>query len=74
MIGDGNPLYYIKPRRRYGFGTQRTKEREERRSCFFRFLFSGYAKAGPSGRPEDKPAGNGSIGNGSAGSGKPGRG
>lgn len=41
MIGDGNPLYYIKPRRRYGFGTQRTKEREERRSCFFRFLFPG---------------------------------
>lgn len=41
MIGDGNPLYDIKPRRRYGFGTQRTKEREERRSCFFRFLFPG---------------------------------
>ncbi len=46
MIGDGNPLYDIKPRRRYGFGTQRTKEREERRSCFFRFLFPGNRTVG----------------------------
>ena len=46
MIGDGNPLYDIKPRRRYGFGTQKTKEREERRSCFFRFLFPGNRTVG----------------------------
>lgn len=57
MIGDGNPLYDIKPRRRYGFGTQKTKEREERRSCFFRFLFPGNRTVGNNRTAGAEPSG-----------------